>query len=104
MSHQKALNVIQSSQSDISNWSSTVKLSVKALSLDNRHLKQDDAFNRTWWSVLSIDKLVTWQQLSTERTDGHVVFKASSCLRSLIFSPHLHAIPVHMLKGCSRQR
>ena len=50
----------------------------------NRHLEQDDAFNRTWWSVFSIDKLVTWQHLSIERTDGHVVLKASSCLRSLM--------------------
>ena len=24
----------------------------------NRHLKQDDAFNRTWWSVLSILSLL----------------------------------------------
>ena len=45
---------------------------------DNKHLKQDDAFNRTWCSVLSIDKLVTWQHLLTERTGGHVVLKASS--------------------------
>ena len=51
---------------------------------ENRHLKQDDIFNRTWWSVLSIDKLVTWQYLSIERTGGHVVLKASSCLRSLM--------------------
>ena len=50
----------------------------------NRHLKQDDALNRAWWSVLSIDKLVTWQHLSIERTGGHVVLKASSCLRSLM--------------------
>ena len=50
----------------------------------NRHLKQDDAFNRTWWSVLSIDKLVTWQHLSIERIGGHVVLKASSCLRCLM--------------------
>ena len=49
-----------------------------------RHLKQDDAFNRTWWSVLSIDKLVTWQHLPIERTGGHVVLKASSCSRSLL--------------------
>ena len=49
-----------------------------------RHLKQDDAFSRTWWSVLSIDELVTWQRLSIERTGGHVVSKASSCLRSLL--------------------
>ena len=46
--------------------------------------REDDAFNRTWWSVLSIDKLVTWQHLSTERTGGHVMLKASSCLRSLV--------------------
>ena len=35
MSHQKALDVIESSQSDISNWLSTIKLSMKAMSLDN---------------------------------------------------------------------
>ena len=35
--------------------------------------KQDDAFNRTWWSVLSIDKLVTWQHFSIERTGHHAV-------------------------------
>ena len=31
----KALNVMESSQSDISNWLSTIKLSMKAVSLDN---------------------------------------------------------------------
>ena len=51
-----------------------------------RHLKQHDAFNRTWWSVLSIDKLVTWQHLSIERIGGHVLLKASSCLRCLFCS------------------
>ena len=30
-----ALNVIESSQNDISNWLSTIKLSMKAMSLDN---------------------------------------------------------------------
>ena len=50
----------------------------------NRDLKQHDAFNRTWWSVLSIDKLITWQPLSIERTGVHVVLKASSCLRCQI--------------------
>ena len=49
-----------------------------------RHLKQHDEFNKTWWSVLSIDKFVTWQHLSVERTGHHVVLKASSCLRSLL--------------------
>ena len=39
-------------------------------------LGYDNAFNRTWWSVLPIAKLVTWQHLSIERTDGHVVLKA----------------------------
>ena len=47
-----------------------------------RDLKQDDAFSRTWWSVLSTNKLVTWQHLSAERTGHHVVLKASSCLVS----------------------
>ena len=59
-------------------------LRLRCLCSDNRHLKQDDAFNRTWWSVLSIYKLVTWQHLPIERTGGHVVLKASSCLRSLL--------------------
>ena len=58
----------------------------RRLPITIRHLKQDDAFNRTWWSVLSIDELVTWQRLSIERTGGHVVSKASSCLRSLLMS------------------
>ena len=49
-----------------------------------RDLKQHDAFNRTWWSGLSIDKLITWQHLSIERTSGNVVLKASSCLRCLM--------------------
>ena len=49
-----------------------------------RDLKRHDAFNRTWWSVLSTDKLVTWQHLSVEITGHHIVLKASSCLRSLI--------------------
>ena len=53
--------------------------------LNIRDLKQHDAFNRTLWSVLSIDKLVTWQHLSVERTGRHVVMKALSCLNSLIF-------------------
>ena len=48
-------------------------------------LLQQDAFNRTWWSVLSIEKLVTWQHLSIEISNGHhVVMKGSYCLRSLI--------------------
>ena len=52
---------------------------------DNRHFKQDDAFSRVWRSVISIDKLITWQHLPIKRNGGHVVLKASSCLRSLIF-------------------
>ena len=64
---------------------SGVKLSMGSFILfHSRDLKQDDAFNRTWWSVLSIDKLVTWQHLSIERTGHHVVLKASSCLRCLV--------------------
>ena len=49
-----------------------------------RHLKQEDAFSRTWWSASSIDKLVTWQHLSIERIGGHVMLKASSYLMSLL--------------------
>ena len=59
---------------------------------DSRHLKQEDAFNRTWWSVLAIDKLVTWQHLSIERTGGHVVLKASSCLRFLVARLRNHTL------------
>ena len=51
------------------------------LKVPNRHLKQDDAFNRMWWSVFSIDKLVTWQHLSIERTGGHVLLKAVVMLK-----------------------
>ena len=50
----------------------------------NRYLKQHDVFNRTWWSVLSTDKLINWQHISVEMTSHHVVLKASSCLRSLL--------------------
>ena len=50
----------------------------------SRDLKQHDAFNRTWWLVLSIDKLVTWQHLAIERTGHHVMLKASRSLRSLV--------------------
>ena len=49
---------------------------------DNRHLKQDDAFNTTWWPVLSIDKCCQVTSFSIERTDHHVLLKASCCLRS----------------------
>ena len=48
-----------------------------------KDLKQQVAFNRMWWSVLSIDKLVIWHYLSIERTGHNVVLKASSCLRYL---------------------
>ena len=58
----------------------------------NRDLKQHDAFNRTWWSVLSIDKLITWQPLSIERTGGHVVLKASSCLRCPMSSVNFNIV------------
>ena len=42
--------------------------------------KQHDTFNRTWWSVLSIYKLVPWRQLPTEknwppRLEGVVLLK-----------------------------
>ena len=49
-----------------------------------RHLKHDDAFNTTWPPVLSIDKCCQVTSLSTERTDHHVLLKASSCLRCLL--------------------
>ena len=49
-----------------------------------RHLKQDDAFNTTWPPVLSIDKCCQVISLSIERTDHHVLLKASCCLRSLL--------------------
>ena len=57
---------------------------LKRRSQNNRHLKHYDAFSRTWWSALSIDKLVTWQHLSIEKIGGHVVLKASSCLTFLL--------------------
>ena len=54
-----------------------------------RHLKHDDAFNRTWPPILSIDKCCQVTSLSIERTDHHVLFKASSCLRCLVSSRYL---------------
>ena len=48
-----------------------------------RDLKQHDAFNKTWWSVLSIDESVTYQHISIERSGHHVVLKTLPCLRSL---------------------
>ena len=41
-------------------------------------VKQDDAFIRMWWPVLLIDKLITWKQLSIEKTGHHIMRKASS--------------------------
>ena len=55
------------------------------------HLKQDDAFNRMRWSVLSIDKLVTWQHSSSEEIGGHVVLKTSSCLRLIASLANAHS-------------
>ena len=52
---------------------------------ENRDLKHDDAFNTTWPPALSIDKCCQVTSLSIERTDHHVLLKASSCLRCLIF-------------------
>ena len=69
-----------------------------------RHLNQDDTFNTTWWSVLSIDKLVTWQHLPIERTGHHVVLKASSCSRSLLKKLNVTEmiICVHTINGVVR--
>ena len=52
----------------------------------DRDLKQDDVFNTTWLSVLSIDKCYQVTSFSTERTDHHVLLKASCCLKSLILT------------------
>ena len=50
----------------------------------SRHLKHDDAFNRRWPPILSIDKCCQVTSLSIERTDHHVLLKTSSCLRCLV--------------------
>ena len=50
------------------------------LNFGNRDLKQDHAFNTTWPPVLSIDKCCQVTSLSIERTDHHVLLKASPCL------------------------
>ena len=49
-----------------------------------RDLKQDDAFNRMWWPVLSTDKCCQMTSLSVEITDNNVLLKLSCCLRSLL--------------------
>ena len=46
-------------------------------------VKHDDVSSTTWWSVLSTDKCCQVTDLLIERTDHHVLLKASSCLRSL---------------------
>ena len=51
--------------------------------IDIKGLKHRDAFNRTWWSVLSIDKLSPGKNLLIERTGGHVVLKASACVEGV---------------------
>ena len=51
----------------------------------NRHLNQDDACSTTWWPVLSTDKCCQVTSSSIERTDHHILLKASCCLRSLIY-------------------
>ena len=40
----------------------------------SRDLKRQDAFNRTWWPVLSTDKCCQVTDLSDEGTDRHVLF------------------------------
>ena len=50
-----------------------------------RDLKHDDAFNTTWPPVLSVDKCCQVTSSSIERTDHHVLLKASSCLRSKFY-------------------
>ena len=61
-----------------------IKLKMERFTVDNRDLKHDDAFNTTWPPALSIDKCCQVTSLSIERTDHHVLLKASSCLRCLI--------------------
>ena len=52
-----------------------------------RDLKHEDALDTTWPPVLSIDKRCHVTSSSIERTDHHVLLKASSCLRCLILGP-----------------
>ena len=58
-----------------------------------RDLKQDDAFNKTSWPVLPIDKCYQVTNLSIERTGHHVLLMASSCLRY-----SMHKVPIRELK------
>ena len=46
--------------------------------------KTTRAFNATWPPVRSIDKCCQVTSLSVERTDYHILLKASSCLMSLL--------------------
>ena len=57
---------------------------VRRCSVVIRDLKHDDAFNKTWLPVLSIDKCCQVTSLSIERTDHHVLLKASYCLRCVL--------------------
>ena len=67
-----------------------------------RDLKHDDAFNTTWPPIFSIDKCCQITSLSIERTDHHVLLKASSCLRCLlsikaVAGPELAIFPLTLI-------
>ena len=65
---------------------------------DSKDLKHEDAFDTTWPPVLSIDKRCQVTSSSIERTDHHVLLKASSCLRCLV-NKEIALGPVHMIAG-----
>ena len=50
----------------------------------SNRVKQDNAFNTMWWPVLSIDNCCKVTSLSVEKTEYHILFKASFCLSSLL--------------------
>ena len=52
---------------------------------------------RMLWSLLSVDKLVTWQQLSIQRAGHHVVLKSSSFLRSYVHNKNLISLIFHWI-------
>ena len=97
----KALNVIESSQSNISNWLSTIKLSMKAMSLDNMFsspsyyfsvyvermfkAKIRESFIQYWNSELNIADV---NSIRNSKLRTHKMFKSKLAKEDYLINPH----------------
>ena len=97
----KALNVIESSQCDISNWLSTVKLSIKAMSLDNIfsspscyssayvermfNAKIRESFIQYWNSELNIAEV---NSIRNSKLRTYKIFKSKFAMEDYLINIH----------------